>query len=66
MIMEKIFCSAPRKQFQAQRVEINEAIATVLNSESYILGTEVSSFENEFAAYVGTLYCVGSTLVPMP
>ena len=59
MITEKIFCSAPRKQFQAQSVEINEAIAKVLNSESYILGTEVSSFENEFAAYVGTLYCVG-------
>lgn len=59
MITEKIFCSAPRKQFQAQSVEINQAIAKVLNSESYILGTEVTGFENEFAAYVDTHYCVG-------
>ena len=59
MIKERIYCSAPRKQFQAQSVEINEAISRVLNSESYILGTEVSSFENEFAAYVEIDYCVG-------
>ena len=59
MIKEKIYCSAPRKQFQAQSVEINEAISKVLNSESYILGTEVSSFEKEFAAYIDVDYCVG-------
>lgn len=31
----------------------------MLRSGWYVLGKEVSSFEEEFAAYVGTKYCVG-------
>jgi len=39
--------------------EIDEAISRVLNSGWYILGEEVRTFEEEFAAYCGTKYCVG-------
>ena len=30
-----------------------------LDAESYILGTNVSAFEKEYAAYCGTKYCIG-------
>jgi len=36
-----------------------EAVTRVMNSDSYILGTEVSSFEEEFATYVGVAECIG-------
>lgn len=41
------------------RVEIDEGISRVLNSGQYILGDEVESFEQEFAQYCGTKYCLG-------
>lgn len=55
----KIFCANPRLQFLNQQFEIKEAINQVLNSESYILGTEVKAFETEFAEYIGTDYAIG-------
>jgi dTDP-4-amino-4,6-dideoxygalactose transaminase len=39
--------------------EIREAIDRVLESERYILGPEVSAFEQEFAAYCGCEHAVG-------
>ena len=54
-----ILCSNPRMQFLAQEDEIMTAVTRVLNSDSYILGTEVSSFEKEFAKYVGVAECIG-------
>ena len=36
-----------------------DAIRRVLESGWYILGKEVEAFEAEYAAYVGTPYCVG-------
>lgn len=39
--------------------EIDEAIQRVLSSGWYILGDEVSAFEEEYAGYCGTKYCVG-------
>jgi dTDP-4-amino-4,6-dideoxygalactose transaminase len=39
--------------------EIDEAIQRVLSSGWYILGDEVSAFEEEYADYCGTKYCVG-------
>ncbi len=39
--------------------EINEAVQRVVSSGSYILGEEVLKFENAFAKYVNTQYCIG-------
>jgi dTDP-3-amino-3,4,6-trideoxy-alpha-D-glucose transaminase len=41
------------------RAELRAAIERVLNSERYILGPEVSAFEQEFAAYCGADHAVG-------
>ncbi len=41
------------------RGEIREAIDRVLDSQRYILGPEVSAFEQEFAAYCGSAHGVG-------
>ena len=39
--------------------ELDEAYFRVMNSGWYILGSETSAFEQEFAAYCGTRYAVG-------
>ena len=39
--------------------EINHAIADTINSGWYILGERVKQFEQEFANYCGTRYCIG-------
>jgi dTDP-4-amino-4,6-dideoxygalactose transaminase len=39
--------------------ELADAFRRVLGSGWYILGQEVSAFEQEFAAYCGAAYCVG-------
>jgi dTDP-4-amino-4,6-dideoxygalactose transaminase len=39
--------------------ELDEAYARVLSSAWYILGKEVSSFEEEYASYCETKYCIG-------
>lgn len=44
--------------FQFQE-ELESAALRVLRSGWYILGQEVSSFEMEFANYIGSKYCVG-------
>ena len=41
------------------RGEIREAIDRVLDSERYILGPEVSAFEQEFSSYCGVSHAVG-------
>jgi len=39
--------------------ELDAACARVMESGWYILGTEVKSFEDEFAAYCGAKHCIG-------
>ncbi|MEC3907244.1 DegT/DnrJ/EryC1/StrS family aminotransferase [Tamlana sp. 2201CG12-4] len=39
--------------------EFEEQFKQFLNSGQYVLGSQVSKFENNFAAYCGTKYCVG-------
>lgn len=51
-------CNLP-KQYNKYKDKIDAAIARVLKSGIYILGTEVVSFEEEFASYIGTKYAVG-------
>jgi len=41
------------------RPELDAALARVLDSGHYILGSEVTSFEQEFAAYTGAAHCIG-------
>jgi len=41
------------------REELDAAYARVMESGWYILGKEVEAFENEFAAYCDTKFCVG-------
>ncbi len=41
------------------RVEMDVAVKRVLDSGWYLLGKEVEAFEQEFATYCGTKYCVG-------
>jgi dTDP-4-amino-4,6-dideoxygalactose transaminase len=39
--------------------ELREAFEKVISRGWYILGNEVTEFENEFASYVGSRFCVG-------
>ena len=41
------------------RPRLDEALARVVKSGSFILGPEVAAFEQEFAAYLGVRHCVG-------
>jgi dTDP-4-amino-4,6-dideoxygalactose transaminase len=45
--------------FVELRVELDAAWQRVMDSGRYILGPELTAFEEEFAAYCGTAYCVG-------
>ncbi|RYY08344.1 MAG: DegT/DnrJ/EryC1/StrS family aminotransferase [Sphingobacteriaceae bacterium] len=40
-------------------VELQDAFARVLNSGWYIMGSELKNFEDKFAEYCGTKYCIG-------
>ena len=41
------------------REELRAAVARVLDSERYILGPEVTAFEQEFSAYCGCEHAIG-------
>ncbi len=47
------------RAFLMHQSEYEEAALRVLRSGYYVLGNEVARFEEEFAAYIGTPYCVG-------
>ena len=49
----------PRASYLACKEEIDAAIARVMESGRYILGQEVSAFEQEFAAYIGVRFGIG-------
>jgi len=46
-------------QYQSIKIEVDEAIQSVLDSGWFILGKNVSAFEKEFAAYCGTAFAIG-------
>jgi len=46
-------------QYEAYKGEIHEAINRVLSSGRYILATEVTAFEKEFAEYLGSKFAIG-------
>ena len=45
--------------YRELREEIDEAVARTLSSGWYLLGKELTAFEQEFAEYCGTRHCVG-------
>lgn len=51
--------TALRRNFELYQKEYEEATLRALRSGWYILGPELTAFENEFAEYMGAKYCVG-------
>jgi dTDP-4-amino-4,6-dideoxygalactose transaminase len=56
---KKYFFANPRAQYLSMKEEIDIAISSVLDSDSYVLGNQVDQFENEFASFIGQKYTVG-------
>jgi dTDP-4-amino-4,6-dideoxygalactose transaminase len=48
-----------KTQFRALRAEIVPRITQVMEEATFILGPDVTRFEENFASYVGARYCVG-------
>ena len=48
-----------KAQYHSIKVEIDAAISNVLESSQFVLGKEVSAFEEEFAAYCQAKYGIG-------
>ena len=48
-----------KKQYQSIKTEIDEAIQRVLDSQQFILGSEVSEFEKEISTYCNVKYAIG-------
>lgn len=59
MSMERISPNRLDRGFEKYQNEFEKKAIEVLRSGWYVLGNEVSAFENEFAQYVGSKYCVG-------
>lgn len=57
--MEKIMQNRLDRGFLMYKDEFEKKALDVLNSGWYVLGNEVSSFENEFAQYIGAKHCIG-------
>jgi len=57
--MEKIMPNRLDRGFFRYQSEFEQKALEVLRSGWYVLGSEVSAFEEEFAAYTGAKYCVG-------
>lgn len=47
-----------KRQHEAIKDELDEAISRVISSGNFILGREVEAFEEEFAQYTGAEHCV--------
>jgi dTDP-4-amino-4,6-dideoxygalactose transaminase len=48
-----------KAQYLSIKDEVDRAISEVMNSSQFILGSEVSAFEEEIAAYLGARYAIG-------
>jgi len=56
---DKVVLTAPARGYAAYRSEIDSAVRRVLESGWYILGREVSAFEQAFASYCAVRHAVG-------
>jgi dTDP-4-amino-4,6-dideoxygalactose transaminase len=59
MEISRINCANPSSENLLILEEIQAAITTVLISNEYILGSQVSIFEENFAKFIGVEYCIG-------
>ena len=57
--MAAIPVANPLAQVQALQAELSSALQRVLTSGHYILGPEVTAFENEFAQWLGAAHAIG-------
>lgn len=57
--MEKIMPNRMDREFYRYQNEYESKALDVLRSGWYVLGKEVTAFEEEFAKYTGSKYCVG-------
>lgn len=57
--MELLRANDLKRQYDLHADEYEQKALEVLRSGWYVLGSEVESFEREFAAYLGTAHCVG-------
>ena len=48
-----------RAAYQELALELNYAVRRVMKSGCYLLGEELTAFESEYAAYIGSRFCVG-------
>lgn len=48
-----------KKEYAASKSSVNKAVKKCLESGWYILGEEGKRFEEDFAKYIGTKYCIG-------
>jgi dTDP-4-amino-4,6-dideoxygalactose transaminase len=55
----RILPGDPKASYLAHKAGIDDAVGRVIQSGRYILGTEVTSFEREFAAYLGAAEAIG-------
>lgn len=55
----KIDYSVLKRTFDLHKEEYEQAALRALNSGWYILGNEMTAFENEFAQWAGVKHCVG-------
>lgn len=54
-----IVCTSPKAGYLAHKTEIAAAMFRVLNKGQYILGQEVTLFEQEFSKYLHSKYAIG-------
>jgi dTDP-4-amino-4,6-dideoxygalactose transaminase len=48
-----------KKEYKFLKKEINKVVLNVFEGGWYILGKETGSFEEKFAEYIGSKYCIG-------
>ena len=48
-----------RAQYETIRDEVRAAVDRVFDSQQFILGSEVESFERDVASYCGTRHAIG-------
>src|ERR1700730_5057776 len=58
-LQSRIRAANPAANYEAHKEEMDAAIRGVFARGQFILGEEVSSFEREFAAYLGVASVVG-------
>jgi len=59
MVRKRIPQCNPKANYLSYKADIDIAVAAALDNGRYILGDNVSSFEKEYAEYVGVKHCIG-------